>query len=63
MREAHRLHKHCLVERAGTYFLIAYIYIGIARSCDFQTLQGKMIASFHYLNKLPTQNNHGSSQT
>lgn len=55
MREAYRLHKHHLVEDPGVYFLIGYIYIAPARLYDFKTVQEKIVASLHYLNKLHTQ--------
>lgn len=62
MREAHRLNKHCLADSTGIYFLVGYLYIGSARSCDFKTVQEKMVASLHYLNKLYTQDNHDPLQ-
>jgi hypothetical protein len=55
MREAYRLHKHYLADSPGIYFLIGYIYIGSAKLCDFKTVQEKVVASLHYLNKLHTQ--------
>jgi hypothetical protein len=55
MREVYRLHKHHLADNLGIYFLIGYIYIGSARLCDSKTIQAKVVASLHYLNKLHTQ--------
>ena len=55
MREAHRLNKYCLADSPDIYFLLGYIYIGSAKSCDFKTIQEKIVASLHYLNKLHTK--------
>jgi hypothetical protein len=55
MREAYRLHKHHLAANLGIHFLIGYIHIGPARVCDSKTIQEKVVASLHYLNKLHTQ--------
>jgi ribonuclease P protein component len=62
MREAYRLSKHCLTDRAGVYFLIGYIYTGTEKSCDFKTVQAKIVASLHYLNKLYRQDDRDSLQ-
>lgn len=55
MREAYRLHKCHLADSSGIHFLIGYVYIGSDRVCDFKTIQEKVVASLHYLNKLHTQ--------
>jgi hypothetical protein len=55
MREAYRLHKRQWADSSDIHFLIGYVYIGSARVCDFKTIQEKVVASFHYLNKLYTQ--------
>ena len=62
MREAYRLNQHCLMDGAGNYFLIGYIYTGSSELCDFKTVQEKIVASLHYLNKLHAQNYHESLQ-
>lgn len=62
MREAYRLSKHYLKGDACLCFLIGYIYTGPSKSCDFKTVQEKMIASLQYLNELLTQNYDDSSQ-
>jgi len=60
MREAYRLSQHYLPDCDGVYFLIGYIYTGPDKSCDFKTVQEKIVASLRYLNKLRTQNDHDS---
>jgi hypothetical protein len=62
MREAYRLSKHCLTDCAGVHFLIGYICTGPNKLCDFKTVQEKIVASLHYLNKLRTQDDHDSLQ-
>jgi hypothetical protein len=60
MREAYRLNKNFLVDCAGIYFLIGYIYTGPGKLCNFKTVQEKVIASLHYLSKLHMQHDHDS---
>ena len=62
MREAYRLHKHCLAACSGVYFLIAYIYMGAGKPCAFKTIQEKIVASLQYLNHLHTQHNYDPLQ-
>ncbi|MHA7877964.1 MAG: ribonuclease P protein component [Bacteroidota bacterium] len=62
MREAYRLHKHCLSSETNVYFLIGYIYTGTSELCDFKALQKRIVSSFRYLSKLPIQDYHDSSK-
>jgi hypothetical protein len=52
MREAYRLSEHYLPDCTGGYLFIGYIYTGSDKSCNFKTVQEKIVASLHYLSKL-----------
>jgi len=58
MREAYRLNSHCLPDNAGLRFLIGYIYTGPSQPCDFETIQERVVASLHYINKLRFPHDH-----
>lgn len=56
MREAYRLHKHCLPKASAGipqhHFLLAYLYVDHDGNCSFSTIQEKIVSSIDYLNQL-----------
>lgn len=62
MREAYRLNQCILTDCVDVHFLLAYVYVGSSKSCDFFVLQEKIVASLRQLCKISMQDERDSPQ-